>query len=78
MSWLDALLHDYLTARISIGEFAELMGMGYGQARSCLQGRGIATIRRFNDQELEAACEANYQALARAMNINLPQSELGR
>jgi len=61
------ILLDYLSSRISVGRFAELMGMTPLQAGDWLHRRGIATLRRFTDGDLEAQCEDNYRELASAL-----------
>ncbi|MCP3962736.1 MAG: hypothetical protein GY719_33270 [bacterium] len=63
------ILLDYLSAKISIGRFAELMEMGYQEATQWLHRRGVATLRKFTDPDLEAACETNYQTLANDLGI---------
>ncbi len=63
------ILLDYLSAKISIGRFAELMEMGYEQATSWLHERGIATLRKLNDPALERAVEDNYRSLAQDLGI---------
>ncbi len=63
------ILLDYISARISIGRFAELMDLKYEQARDWLHSRGVATLRRFNDPDLEAACETHYQDLATELGL---------
>ncbi len=68
------ILLDYLSARISIGRFAELMGMGYEQATSWLHERGVATLRKISDPDLEGAIEDNYQTLAKDLGIALPET----
>lgn len=61
------LIRDYLAGRISIGRFAELAGIGYEQARDWLHRRGIATVRKFTDPELERAERENYRRLLSEM-----------
>ncbi len=63
------ILLDYLSAKISIGKFAELMEMGYQEATQWLHRRGVATLRKFTDPELEAACKANHEGLADDLGI---------
>ena len=53
------LIRDYINAEISIGKFAELMEIGYEDARDWLHYHGIATTRTFRDPELEQAEEKN-------------------
>ncbi len=63
------ILLDYLSARISIGRFAELMGMGFEQATAWLHERGVATLRRLQDPGLESDVEDNYESLAKDLGI---------
>lgn len=64
---------DYVTAKISIGRFAELLGLDYERAREWLHRCGIPTLRKLNDPELEAACEESYRDLAGELGIPLPK-----
>lgn len=43
------LLYDYLNSEISIGEFAESMGLHIIDAREWLHRKGIATTRKIRD-----------------------------
>ena len=63
------ILLDYLSARISIGRFAELMGMGYEQATAWLHERGVATLRKLQASELESNIEDNFDRLAKDLGI---------
>jgi predicted HTH domain antitoxin len=65
------LLLDYLHAEISLGRFAELMGMNYVQARDWLHQQGIPTMRQFKDHELEQNSNNNYRKLANHLGIRL-------
>ncbi len=67
------ILLDYLSAKISIGRFAELMGMGYEQATMWLHERGIATLKKLSDPDLERTIEDNYGGLAEDLGIALPE-----
>ncbi|MFB3040170.1 MAG: hypothetical protein ACE1ZS_00005 [Candidatus Poribacteria bacterium] len=55
------LLYDYLNAQISIGEFAELMGMPLIDARDWLHKRGVATSRKVRDPELAQALKRDQR-----------------
>ncbi len=68
------ILLDYLSAKISIGRFAELMEMGYEQAASWLHKRGVATLRKLSDPDLETTIEDNCARLAEDLGIALPKS----
>lgn len=46
------LLYDYLNSEISIGEFAESMGLHIIDAREWLHRRGVATSRKIRDPQL--------------------------
>lgn len=69
---LGLILLDYVTAKISIGRFAELLGLDYERAREWLHRCGIPTLRKLSDPDLEAACKANYRDLAGELGISLP------
>ncbi len=68
----QGLILDYLSARISIGEFAELMGMDHEQATAWLHERGVATLRKLQDPELGSDIEDNYESLAKDLGIATP------
>jgi len=40
-------IRDYLDAKISMGELADILGMEYMEARDWLHAKGIATTRKF-------------------------------
>ncbi len=63
------LLLAYTNARISLGRFAELMEMSPQEAGSWLVARGIGTLRKLRDPELEAACAVNANELAVALGL---------
>jgi hypothetical protein len=60
-------LLDYLNGKISIGKFASLMEMGYEDGRDWLHVHGIATLRKFNDPELERIEEENFRQLEKSL-----------
>ncbi len=68
------ILLDYLSAKISIGRFAELMGMGYEQAMTWLHERGVATLRKLSEPDLEKSIEDNFGQLAKDLGIALPSA----
>jgi len=45
--WEGLIIRDYLNARISLGELAELMGLELMAARDWLSAQGVPTIRKF-------------------------------
>lgn len=55
------LLYDYVNARISIGEFAELIGMPLVEARDWLHKQGITTSRKIKDAELANSLKKDQQ-----------------
>jgi hypothetical protein len=63
------LIRDYVNAEISIGKFAALMGLSYEEGRNWLHSHGIATLRKFNDPELEKAEEKNYRLVSKELGI---------
>lgn len=63
------LIRDYVNAEISIGKFAELMGLEYEDARNWLHRHGIATTRTFTDPELEKVDEKNYRLVSKELGI---------
>lgn len=67
------ILLDYLSSRISVGRFAELMGMTSLQAGNWLHRRGIAMLRGFTEADLEARCEGNYREIATALQGGTPR-----
>lgn len=67
------ILLDYLSAKISVGRFAELMGMGYEQATTWLHKRGVPTLRKLDDPDLESSIEESYENLAKDLGIELPK-----
>jgi hypothetical protein len=64
------LLYDYVTARISIEEFAELMGMPLLDARAWLHHMGVSTSRTIRDPELARSVERDREAFLRAMGLS--------
>ncbi len=67
------ILLDYLSSKISLGRFAELMGLGYEQATTWLHERGVATLRKLQDPDLEESIAENYGSLAKDLGIALPE-----
>jgi len=61
-------IRDYLNAEISMGEFAELMGMEYVEARDWLHSQGILTTRRL-PRTLKHISEKNQEKLAQELGI---------
>ncbi|MCP3957513.1 MAG: hypothetical protein GY719_06640 [bacterium] len=70
------ILLDYLSAKVSIGRFAELMGMGYEEAMRWLHRRGVATLRKPTDERLEVAFGANFAGLTEDLGIGSDPGEL--
>lgn len=58
------IIRACLNAEISIGELAELMAMGYMQARDWLHEQGIATTRKL-PSDLEKTEQKNMTKLAK-------------
>lgn len=69
------LIRDYLNAEISIGEFSKRMGMSYVGGRDWLHKHGIATLRSFNDPELEKADERNYRKISEVLGVPVSGKE---
>jgi predicted HTH domain antitoxin len=69
------LLLDYLSGKISIGKFAELMGMSYEAGRDWLHRQGIPTMRKFSDPELEKISDENYRTLSEELGIPLSNKQ---
>jgi len=65
------VLHDYLTAEISLGEMAELLDLSYEETLDWLSSQGIPTLRRFRDSELEKACERSFDRLANELGTKM-------
>lgn len=61
----------YLDGKISIGKFSALAGMDYEEGRDWLHSHGIATLRKFNDPELEKTAEENYRELSEKLGISV-------
>jgi predicted HTH domain antitoxin len=57
------LLYDYLTSAISLGEFAERMGMPLLDARDWLHKMGVSTSRSIRDPELTRSLEKDSETL---------------
>ncbi len=68
------LIHDYLNAEISIGEFSEKMGMSITDGRDWLHRHGVATMRSFVDPELKKVSTANYEKVSEELGIAVAQS----
>ena len=68
--WEGLIIRDYLNARISIGELAELMGMELMEARDWLHKQGIATTRKF-PPDLEETNRKNMEKMAKELGISL-------
>jgi predicted HTH domain antitoxin len=67
------LIRDFVNAEISIGRFAELMELDYGEARDWLHRHGIATSRQFTDPDLEQAEQANYRKVSEGLGLAVPK-----
>ena len=52
------VIRDYLNAEISLGELADLLGMGYVEARDWLHSQGIATMKKLA-QQMKECCDKN-------------------
>lgn len=61
-------LLDYLNGKISIGKFSSLTGMEYEEGRDWLHDHGIATLRKFNDPELERIEEENARLVEKRLD----------
>lgn len=62
------VIRDYLNAEISMGEFAELMGMEYVEARDWLHSQGISTTKKL-PRTLKHIAEKNQEKLAQELGI---------
>ena len=62
------LLYDYVTARISLGEFAALMKIHLIDARAWLHNRGISTSRTIRDPELARSVENDRETFLRSIS----------
>lgn len=69
------LIRDYLNAEISIGKFAEQMGMSLVEGRNWLHNHGIATTRSFVDPKLKKTSEENYRKVSKALGIPVAQKD---
>ena len=63
-------IRDYLDAKISIGELAEILGMGYMEARDWLHAKGIATTRKL-PPDLQKAVHNNMKRLSKRLGKKL-------
>lgn len=63
-------LYDYVSAHISLGEFAEAMNMTLLEARDWLHQKGVPTSRTIRDPELAKAVEHDQNVLLRSLNTS--------
>ena len=61
------VIHDYLNAKITIGELAESLGMELEAARAWLHNQGVATLRKFRDPEFEKITQVNFKKLEKEL-----------
>ena len=61
-------IRDYLEAKISIGELAEILGMEYMKARDWLHAKGIPTSRKF-PPDLEKILDDNTEKVAKELGL---------
>lgn len=64
------LLYDYVTARISLGEFAQSMKMPLLDAREWLHKKGIPTSRLIRDPELVRAVEDDRKTFLQSLDAS--------
>lgn len=62
------LLYDYVIAQISLGEFAEGMGLSIIDARDWLHRMGIPTSRIIRDPDLALAVEQDRQVFEESLH----------